>query len=165
MAILLAVILTLGVIWLRHGGEPRCMEIPKQITDFTALDIDGNKVSYTQLKGIPTVIVLSASWCPVCITEIPALQSIHSKYSDKGLKILMVSEDDNIRIAKKFKNKYKMPWDVVHWNYDLMQILGNPGVIPVIYVVDKNDQIKKIFTGAFEESELEYWIQKLTLSD
>ena len=77
----------------------------------------------------------------------------------------MVSEDDNIRIAKKFKNKYKMPWDVVHWNYDLMQILGNPGVIPVIYVVDKNDQIKKIFTGAFEESELEYWIQKLTLSD
>jgi hypothetical protein len=81
----------------------------------------------------------------------PTLKKLHEEFSSRGFKILMVSEDDNLKIAARFKKAQSMPWTVVHWNYDLMNALGNPRVIPVSYLVDGNDDIEEIFAGLVDE--------------
>lgn len=155
-------VLVLGVMVYRQRSiDSQFQEISRKIVNFTAIDVDEGKRTYQELKGEATFIVLSASWCPACMAEIPMLKNLHDEFSDKGLKILMVSEDDNAKIAAKFKKKHKLPWTVIHWNYDLMNLLGNPGFIPVSYLVNGNDSIVQIHSGIFKEEDVRKDIQKL----
>ena len=54
-----------------------------------------------------------------------------------------------------------MPWTVVHWNYDLMNALGNPRVIPVSYLVNGKDEIVLIEAGIIDEQKLYNAIEKI----
>ena len=136
-------------------------EIPKAVVNFEALKADGSRTDYASEKGTATLIVLSASWCPGCLMEIPMLQNFYREYGSRGLKILMIDEDDNLKAMARFQKAKEMPWTVVHWNYDAMNALGNPGVIPVSYLVDHADNIDKVFVGDANESELRRRIEKL----
>lgn len=136
-------------------------EMPQTVMNFTALDLNGEKTEYYYERGQVTLIVLSASWCPACIAEIPVLKSLHKDYSSRGFKILMISEDDNIKIAARFKKSQKMPWTVVHWNYDLMNALGNPRVLPVSYLVDGNDDIINITAGILDEKKMRSILERI----
>ena len=141
--------------------EQAFREMPTEVVNFAALKADGSKTDYESEKGKATLIVLSASWCPGCLMEIPLLKDLYQKYSDKGLKILMVNEDDNLKVMARFIKAKEMPWTVVHWNYDAMNALGNPGVIPVSYLVDAGNKIKKVFVGDVSENDLDKRIQQL----
>ena len=140
-------------------------EMPKTVVNFEALKADGSRTDYASEKGKVTLIVLSASWCPGCLMEIPVLQKIYREYGPKGLKILMIDEDDNLKAMARFQKAKEMPWTIVHWNYDAMNALGNPGVIPVSYLVDGSDNIDKIFVGDADEVELRRRIEKLVGKD
>ena len=129
-------------------------QMPTTVSNFTAMTTDGEKMEYFLERGNVTLIVLSASWCPACIAEIPLLKKLHEEYSPRGFKILMVSEDDNLKIAARFKKGQGIPWTVVHWNYDLMNALGNPRVLPVSYLADGNDDIVDISAGIIEEKKM-----------
>lgn len=151
----------LFLVFRQENLQGRFKELPTQITDFDALNTDGERTSFLKEKGEATLIVLSASWCPACLAEIPVLKKLHQDFSARGFKILMVSEDDNIKIAKQFKKKYDFPWTVVHWNYDLMNKLGNPSVIPVSYLIRNDGKIETIKVGDFEESAIHSSIERL----
>ena len=129
-------------------------EIPSRIANFSAIEIDGGKTTFDEQRGKATLVVLSASWCPACIAEINTLKNLHKEFSGKGFRIIMVSEDDNVKIASRFKKKYAMPWTMVHWNYDLMNTLGNPRVIPVSYLVDSDGKFDYIEAGIIDENRM-----------
>lgn len=137
--------------------------MPGKISDFKGILI-GKKdsiTSFREQKGIATLIVLTASWCPACQAEVPALREISIDYTARGLKILLISEDDSPAIAAKYKKKADLPWTMIHWNYDIMKTLGNPGVLPVSYLVNSQDSIVKVNVGIFDESEMRYAIDKI----
>lgn len=136
-------------------------EIPETLTNFTALKVDGTKTNFSAEKGKATLIVLSASWCPACMAEIPSLKKIHQEYAAKGFKILMVNEDDNLKIAANFTKQQQIPWTVVHWNYDVMNALGNPSVIPVNYLVDSEGNFESIEAGILNEKRMRHAIESI----
>lgn len=136
-------------------------EIPKTVANFAALKTDGKKTTFNEEKGTATLIVLSASWCPACLAEIPTLKKLHHDYADRGLKIITVSEDDNLRIAAKFKKEQKIKWTMVHWNYDLMNALGNPQAIPINYLVDSEDHFEYIEAGIMNEKKMRHAIESI----
>jgi thiol-disulfide isomerase/thioredoxin len=159
---LIPVVLLAGILLFRTIVQEQAFrEMPTEVVNFAALKADGSKTDYESEKGKATLIVLSASWCPGCLMEIPLLKDLYQKYSDKGLKILMVNEDDNLKVMARFIKTKEMPWTVVHWNYDAMNALGNPGVIPVSYLVDAGNKIKKVFVGDVSENDLDKRIQQL----
>lgn len=160
--VLAAVIGVFGYLYLnRKITDSHFAVLPGHIENFTAINVDGGKTTYQDEKGKATLITLSASWCPACMAEIPMLKKLHDEFSGQGFKVLMVSEDDNVKIAAKFKKKQKLQWTVVHWNYDLMNVLGNPGVLPVTYLVNDQDSIVQIHSGIFEEDDMRGSIKKL----
>lgn len=148
-------------VWNRNAIVTAVQPASGKISGFTAINIDGGKTTYQAQKGKATFIVLSASWCPACMAEIPMLKKLHQEFDGQGLKILMVNEDDNVKTAAKFKKKYNLPWTMVHWNYNLMNQLGNPNVIPVSYLVNEQDSIVQVHTGIFDENDLKKTISKL----
>ena len=159
---LIPLVLLAGILLFRTIVQEQAFrEMPTEVVNFAALKADGSKTDYESEKGKATLIVLSASWCPGCLMEIPLLKDLHQKYSDKGLKILMINEDDNLKTMARFIKAKEMPWTVVHWNYDAMNALGNPGVIPVSYLVDADNKIKKVFVGDVSENDMDKRIRQL----
>ena len=94
-------ILFLAYLVQREKAHP-FQTLPETIGNFEAIDVDGGKTNFNALKGKATLIVLSASWCPACVAELPTLQKLHQEFSKDGLNILMVNEDDNVKIASRF---------------------------------------------------------------
>lgn len=159
---LVAVIGILGYILVGHRNfDSHFKEIPGHVKNFTAINVDGGKTTFQEQKGKATLITLSASWCPACMAEIPMLKKLHQEFGSQGFKVLMINEDDNVKIAARFKKKYDLPWTVIHWNYDLMNNLGNPGVLPVTYLVNDQDSIVQINSGIFDEDKMSRAIKKL----
>ena len=133
---------------------------PTKIEDFKGKLLDGTISTYQAEKGTVTLIALTASWCPGCRAELPHLKKLDSEFAGRGFKILMVNEDDTPRIAAKYNKAAKIPWTTFHWNYDMMNKLGNPGVIPVSYLVNAQDSIVKIDVGEFDENEMRRLIER-----
>ena len=71
-------------------------ETPKvQIAvDFTARDLNGNKVQLKKLlENGPVLIDFWALWCVPCLKELPKIQEFRGRYKDRGLTVLAVNED------------------------------------------------------------------------
>ena len=141
-------------------GQEYFQTAPSKIINFKGKLVEGGISHYNDEKGTATLIVLTASWCPGCRAELPHLKQLDSEFRDKGFKIVMVSEDDTPKIAAKYKKSAGIPWTMFHWNYDMMNALGNPGVIPVSYLVNAQDSIVKIDVGEFDENEMRRLIER-----
>ncbi len=161
LALIPLFLLALFVLSRITAQEPEFREMPTEIVNFVALKADGSKTDYESEKGKATLIVLSASWCPGCLMEIPMLKRLHQKYSDKGLKILMINEDDNLKAMARFIKAKELPWTVVHWNRDASNAVGNPGFIPATCLVGANNKIEMAVVGDVSENVLEKRIQQL----
>lgn len=150
-------------------GEKAFQTMPTHVTDFKGILIDDNAskkqartvTTYMEQKGAVTLIVLSASWCPGCREELPLLKELAKDYGARGLKILMISEDDTPAAANKFRKKANIDWTMMHWNYDIMNILGNPGVIPVSFLVNAQDSIINAHVGVFDMRDMKSDIESL----
>nr|WP_121271913.1 TlpA disulfide reductase family protein [Pedobacter schmidteae] len=69
---------------------------------FIKNDINGERLSLADFKGKKYVLIdFWASWCVPCRKGNPHLLSLYSKYKDKGLEIIGVSDDDSNHAAWK----------------------------------------------------------------
>jgi cytochrome c biogenesis protein CcmG/thiol:disulfide interchange protein DsbE len=79
------------------GPAPR---VGKEAPDFSGVDLDGNPLELSQLRGHPVWLAFGATWCPPCRAEAPDLEAAYEQYKDSGLIIVAVDvgEDaDTIR--------------------------------------------------------------------
>lgn len=112
--------------------------------DFTLKDIKGKEVSLSDFTGEKVVLlVFSATWCPACNREIPALKKLHSEYDKRGLKIIDVYIQESQEKIAKFIENNSIPYTIL---LDLdgkvarqYEVRG----IPTFMVIDKKGIIKE----------------------
>ncbi len=68
---------------------------------FATKDINGNMLSLADFKGKYVLVDFWASWCGPCRKGNPHLKNLYSKYKDKGLEIIGISDDDRDLAAWK----------------------------------------------------------------
>lgn len=152
----------LGIVFYAFEAKSRYnLNFPETVVNFAADNVVGGKTDYANEKGTATLIVLTASWCPACRAELPTLKRFHEEFGPKGLKILMIDEDDSKKTARKFRRSMDIPWTMLHWNYDALKALGNPGVIPVSFVVDKDDKVQHVDVGTLNELKVRHELKRL----
>lgn len=72
---------------------------------------DGTIINMNQLKGKVVLLQFTASWCSVCIKEMPHLENeIWKVYKDKGLVFVGVDRDEPLSKVKEFKKKLKITY-------------------------------------------------------
>lgn len=63
--------------------------------DFSSTDINGNPLTLSSFRGKYVLLDFWASWCIPCRKGNPHLKELYSKYHDKGLEIICISDDDS----------------------------------------------------------------------
>ncbi len=61
--------------------------------NFSAFTRDGKEVKLSDLRGKNVYIDVWATWCGPCISEIPALKAMETKYHDENVEFVSVSID------------------------------------------------------------------------
>ena len=83
------------------------------IPEFTAQDINGKPVKFSDYKGKLILLDFWASWCTPCRAENPYMRYIYNRYHSKGLEIIAFSVDDKIDAWKKAVADDALTWPQV----------------------------------------------------
>lgn len=144
-----------------EGGSPG-----SPASMFSSADINGQPLSLADFKGKKYVLLdFWASWCVPCRKGNPHLLSLYSKYKDKGLEIIGVSDDDsnheawkkavaqdNIGVWKHVLRGLKR----VGNTYDKSEDISEPYAIhtlPTKILIDKEGMIIGRYGGGGENDE------------
>lgn len=78
--------------WIGRGTfEP--IIVGARAPDFEYVDLDGEPVTLSQLRGKVVLVNVWATWCPPCREEMPSMQRLYDRLHPRGFEILAVSID------------------------------------------------------------------------
>ena len=117
--------------------------------DFTLMDINGQPLALSSLRGKWVVIDFWGSWCGWCIKGIPDMKMYYAKYQDK-LEILGVDCNDTVEKWKNAVAQHELPWLHVYWDKENgdnpLTMYGVRG-FPTKVVVDPEGKVAKVIVG------------------
>jgi len=117
------------------------------VPDFTLLQRNKTPFTLSSKKGNYILIDFWASWCAPCRKAIPVWKEIYSKYKNKGLTIISISDDRDWNDWIQALNKEQMPWTQL---IDKFPDKNNPAIVaekfgvktlPFYVIIDKKGKM------------------------
>lgn len=117
--------------------------LDKKLPGFNLEEINGDKISFTQLLGKPTLINFWATYCGPCIAEMPQLSMLKEKYKDK-MNFISITENTaaNDKLTDFLKDK-KFNFPVLE-NGEVYKKELKVGALPTNLFLDKNGILRFI---------------------
>lgn len=101
-----------GLLMLAAAGAPTFAENPPPLfPDLEMAGADGGSIRLSQLKGNVILLNVWATWCGPCRLELPIVQRMYDKYSDRNFVVLAVNVDADRRRVDPFmkRNNISLP--------------------------------------------------------
>src|SRR5215471_17593565 len=76
--------------------------------DLELAGADGGSVRLSQLKGNVVLLNVWATWCGPCRMELPIVQKMYDRYSDRNFVVLAVNVDADRNKIEPFKKRYNI---------------------------------------------------------
>src|SRR6202521_937832 len=77
--------------------------------DFSLTDVDGHRVSLSELKGKPVLINFWATWCVPCRDELPLIRDAYLAHRAEGLSVIAINfGDESADTIRKFWTSYDL---------------------------------------------------------
>jgi cytochrome c biogenesis protein CcmG, thiol:disulfide interchange protein DsbE len=111
--------------------------------------------------GTPVVVNLFASWCPACLTEMPAFEQASHDYAGRVVVVGADSQDtaaDGLRLARQLGVTYPLLSDTSH--ADLYALLHGEGM-PVTAFIGRDGTVMRVYSGELDEALLRQLIDEL----
>jgi len=112
--------------------------------EFQLVTTKNDSISLETYKDKYLLLTFLASWCEPCEQEYPFLLDIRKEFSEKELKILTVSLDENSADWRKLAKEKKITWDQVidnkGWDSDIANTY-KINAIPTSFLIDKKGTI------------------------
>jgi thiol-disulfide isomerase/thioredoxin len=112
--------------------------------DFNEKDLSGRPMSIANDKGRVVLVDFWATWCPVCLIELPNTLEVYEKYHGKGFDIIGVSLDEDQPTLESFIKEKGMAWpqyfDGKKWDNKLAMKYGVEAA-PTTYLLDGTGKI------------------------
>lgn len=107
--------------------------------DFTLPLLDNKLLSLSHHKGKLIVLNFWATFCSPCREEMPALQMLWEKYSDKGLVIIAVTVDQtDKKIIQGYIKKSKITFPVVLDRNANIRKQYEVNALPMTYIIGRD---------------------------
>jgi thiol-disulfide isomerase/thioredoxin len=135
---------------LREGGQIEELSMP-------TLE-GGGRIDYEQFAGDPLVINFYASWCPFCIAEMPAFETVHKNFAG-DISFLGISEADSLQASRDLvaETGVTYPSGAVLDSDLRIEGFGSFGM-PTTVLVGPGGEVVEVWTGPLTEGALEQLI-------
>ena len=110
-------------------------------------DLNGNEVNLTKLQGRVVLVDFWATWCTLCMEEMPKVVQVYQDLHAKGFEVVGLSFDSDRAVLGKALEKQKMTWpqffDGAGWDnkfakeYDIT-------ALPVMWLIDKQGVLREV---------------------
>jgi cytochrome c biogenesis protein CcmG/thiol:disulfide interchange protein DsbE len=115
---------------------------------------DGSSQQLSELQGRPVVLNFWASWCPACISEMPAFGEVHRRVGEQvefiGINMQEVDLDAAEDLAEQTKVDYRLAHDrdgAIH------RVFGGIGM-PTTVFISSDGAVESVHAGALFEEDL-----------
>jgi thiol-disulfide isomerase/thioredoxin len=135
--------------------------LPRPAPAASLKTLSGTPASLASMKGKVVLVDFWATWCKPCVETMPELQKLHDKYSSKGFSVVGVSIDEKgARDVEPFLAKRKFTYPMLLDQAGNWQKWG-VRAIPALFLLDKNGQIVRQWTGKADKKEVERAVAEL----
>lgn len=127
--------------------------IDEPAPDFFVTDVNGNRVTLSDFKGVTLVLDFWATWCGPCVASFPAMQLAEDRYAnDSGVKFLFIHTWENVKDplnnALQFLSKRNYDFDLYMDTIDPVTKSSpaatafNVSGIPAKFIIDEQGRIR-----------------------
>jgi len=116
---------------------------------FVAERLDGGKSALNDFKGKVVLLNFWATWCMPCRKEMPSMQALWQKYSEKDLLVVAISIDEGAKsqvasFIKRLKLGFPILLDPEGKVSDLYKVSG----LPASYLIDRDGKLISHIVGS-----------------
>ena len=132
---------------------------PPLFPDIELAQAEGSAVRLSQLKGNVIFLNFWATWCGPCRLELPIVQKLYDRYSDRNFVVLTVNLDADRRKIEPFLREYNISLPVYFAAPEDAGQMTQWG-IPSTFIVGSDRTLIDQFVGYSKAAE-ERWKQVL----
>ncbi|MCB1327608.1 MAG: TlpA family protein disulfide reductase [Spirochaetales bacterium] len=135
--------------------------IGKAAPDFelATLSQSAEPVRLSELQGRKVLITFWATWCAICVREMPALGESYRELSGRGLTIIALTDEEPDRV-QQYLEENPVPFPVLHDDFATVGERYGVRVLPTMVWVDENGIVTDVSHGAqyLLSYELRHWV-------
>lgn len=132
------------------GAFAGLLAMPPQnrIPEVAFTSLSGERFSASKLRGKVAVVTFWATWCPVCVREMPELVAAHRRYSPQGYETVAVAVRDRPERVAEFARERALPFKVVVDDSGaISRQFGDIRITPTTFVIDRKGRVLKRYSG------------------
>jgi cytochrome c biogenesis protein CcmG/thiol:disulfide interchange protein DsbE len=137
------------------------MKVGDVAPDFTRTDMNGRQVLLSKYRGQLVLLNFWASWCAPCREEMPLFSTWQRSLGARGLQVIGVSMDDDVREVQKFLAAYPVTYPVVMGDAKFAGTFGGVLGLPLSYLIDAQGRVVARYQGEVDLQKLEARIKEL----
>ena len=118
-----------------------------KMPEFSVKNFEGETVTSSDLKGKIAIVEFWATWCPPCRVTMQRLGALTQQYGD-DVQVVAIAVESREEDVRKFVKELDHPVPTVLGTDDLVVAFGNLGVVPTLYIFDRNGKTAAVFYGA-----------------
>ena len=122
--------------------------------DFSIQADNGKTITARDFGGKLLLLNFWATWCPPCISEVPALNRLQRALGPDGVVILGISEDEDPKAYQNFLSRFQVSYLTARQPGKDIRLKYGTIQIPETYLIDRNGKVvEKVVSDADWSSE------------
>ena len=97
-----AIVVAASLFTMNMLADPGVLRAGDRIPDFELVDLDGERVAYSDLEGKGIVLNFWATWCAPCRREMPLLDAAWNEYRSKNVVVVGIDFGEPADVVRRF---------------------------------------------------------------
>ena len=110
-------------------------------------DKNGGLFDLAELKGKVVLLDFWTSWCGACLEEMKAIAQLPQSYSDHGLVIVSLDEDETPERGDNYFSSHQFHWRNVHDIGEIHRRTWGVSAFPMLFLVDRDGKVAWTSSG------------------
>lgn len=132
--------------------------------EITGVDLNGNPVTLSSLRGKTVLLDFWATWCPPCRADGPSLNKLQDKYGGSDFTVVGIAMGEDRTIVEKYLGEHLAKYPIVLGSEADLPRQFQIQSIPTYVALDANGNLITATSGAQGFGELKKLLKKAGLN-
>jgi thiol-disulfide isomerase/thioredoxin len=129
---------------------------------FALRAVDGKTIRLSEFRGKPVILDFWATWCAPCRASMPHLNTLQSRYRDRGLVVVGLSVDDtDPQVVRRYADRLGVTFRIAIADEKTLDLYGPIRAIPTTYFINRRGEIVRRVVGYIDQETMDAYAQEL----